>query len=90
MNQLEEFASNGKINEEAPVKDKQSMVISASIEEVWQLVTDINSWTQWNSQISSAEVKNDSEFTWKLNDASFSGKIAYQEKPFRFCWMSKG
>ncbi len=90
MDQLETFAKDGKINEEASVKDKQSIVIHAPIDEVWKVVTDIANWNQWNSQVSSAEKLSEEEFTWTLNNTRFNSKVSYSDAPYRFCWVSKG
>lgn len=90
MDQLESLAKQGKINEEASVKDKQSIIINAPIAEVWKVVTSVEKWSEWNSQISNLEKGSDDEFSWIFNGIRFNSKITFNEEPYRFAWVSKG
>ncbi len=90
MDQLEKYAKNGRINEEASVMDKQSIIIPAPIQEVWDLIVALESWPNWNSQVSSLNATSDKEFEWVFCNERFHSKIAYMEEPYTFCWISKG
>ncbi|MFY0686176.1 MAG: SRPBCC family protein [Cyclobacteriaceae bacterium] len=45
------LARNGKINEQASVRDAQSTIINAPIEKIWDHVMSIDKWHEWNSEI---------------------------------------
>ncbi|MEQ9378165.1 MAG: SRPBCC family protein [Imperialibacter sp.] len=57
------------INQKAPVKCRKEIVINASQEKVWQVLTSINDWSGWNSEISKATIngslKAGTTFDWK-------------------------
>ena len=56
------------INENAPVKAKESIQIDATPEKVWEILSDINNWDKWNSDIKHAklngELKAGTTFNW--------------------------
>ena len=56
------------INENAPVKAKESIQIDADPEKVWNILSDINNWDKWNSDIKYAklngELKAGTTFNW--------------------------
>lgn len=56
------------INENAPVKAKESIQIDAAPEKVWKILSDINNWDKWNSDIKYAklngELKAGTTFNW--------------------------
>ena len=56
------------INENAPVKAKQSIQIEATPQKVWEILSDINNWKKWNSDIKYAkingELKEGTTFDW--------------------------
>jgi hypothetical protein len=57
------------INEKAPVKCSKEIIINAPQEKVWQVLTSINDWPGWNSEISRATINGSLEagatFDWK-------------------------
>lgn len=56
------------INENAPVKAKESIQIDATPEKVWKILSDIDNWDKWNSDIKHAklngELKAGTTFNW--------------------------
>ena len=56
------------INENAPVKAKESIQIDADPEKVWNILSDFNNWDKWNSDIKYAklngELKAGTTFNW--------------------------
>ena len=56
------------INENAPVKVRESIQVQATPEKVWEILSDINNWDEWNSDIQSArlngELKPGTTFNW--------------------------
>jgi hypothetical protein len=39
------------INQEAPVFQTKSIVINENPEKIWEILTDVESWTKWNNKI---------------------------------------
>lgn len=92
MNKLESLAHDGKINEEASVKDKQSIIIQKPVEEVWEKLTNISNWNSWNSQVSQTtvdDIAENGQFKWFLNGNPLQSKITLLKKPAAFSFVSK-
>jgi ligand-binding SRPBCC domain-containing protein len=45
-----------EINSNAPVISRHEITISAPLESVWQVHTEIDRWTQWNPDFSKAHL----------------------------------
>ncbi|MFY0606838.1 MAG: SRPBCC family protein [Cyclobacteriaceae bacterium] len=89
MNKLESLAVEGKINESASMRDRQSIVINAPIEKVWSILTEINSWPSWypaikKSQLDVFEVG--AEFTWKIKGNTLRSILRQIDKPHSLTW----
>lgn len=58
-----------KINDNAVLKTVKEIEIHASLDTVWMLQTDINSWPKWQPEISEAKLdgtlKTGAKFRWK-------------------------
>lgn len=92
MDKLESLAQEGKINEEASVKDKQSIIVHAAVEDVWKKVIGIDQWSNWNQQVSQTKVTAIEEgavFTWTINNDHFTSKITLLERPTTFSFVSR-
>ncbi len=81
------------INEQAPVKSSQSIIINATAEKVWAVMTRINNWAEWQTDISQpkldGEPKPGATFTWKTGGAKIQS-ILHTVEPFkRFGWTGK-
>ncbi|MBF6598304.1 MAG: SRPBCC family protein [Fermentimonas sp.] len=63
------------INENAPVKAKESIQIEASPEKVWQILSDINNWNKWNSDIQFAKINGELKAGTTFNWNSMGTKI---------------
>ncbi|AFY94144.1 hypothetical protein [Chamaesiphon minutus] len=46
-----------EINLQAPVIAYHQIIINASIETIWQILTDIDRWNIWNSNISESRIE---------------------------------
>ena len=64
---------------QAPILARQSVVITASVERVWQLFTDIDRWPDWNPDIQRAELSGlltpNAVFHWEFGERSLSSRI---------------
>ncbi len=67
------------INQEAPVVQTKSILIEATPEKVWQILTNIQNWDKWNEKIKKSKVQDNlqvgSSFTWKANGSKIKSKI---------------
>ncbi len=81
------------INEEAPVKCSKSISINASSEKVWEIMTNINSWADWQTEISkpklNGELKPQTTFEWKTGAAKIHSILHTVEPGKQFGWTGK-
>ncbi|MEZ4906073.1 MAG: hypothetical protein R2771_00090 [Saprospiraceae bacterium] len=49
------------INYSAPVKAEKSIIINSNIEKVWQVLTNINDWKNWNLTFQNLKLMEKSE-----------------------------
>ena len=40
-----------QINSEAPIKVRKEIIINANNQKVWQVLTNINGWISWNTEV---------------------------------------
>lgn len=93
MNSLNALASQGKINENANVKDQHSIIINAPIDRVWSILADINRWSEWNDQIKNVKIGGEltkgTDFSWTFDGTKFKAQIQSAEKPTTLAWTGK-
>ena len=93
MNRTNALAREGKINENANIRDQHSIIINASIEKVWKILTDFNEWPSWNSEISkvalSGTVQEGTTFSWTLNGNKHTAQIQLCKEPSELAWSGK-
>jgi len=67
------------INQEAPVVQTKEIIINATPEKVWKVLTNIQSWEKWNERIEKPKLKGNlevgSSFIWKTNGSKIKSKI---------------
>ena len=72
-------SSNMQINQNAPVKQNNAIFIQASPEKVWEVLTNINNWPNWNTKISRAQIVGpvapQANFKWKVNRAKINSNL---------------
>jgi hypothetical protein len=81
------------INKQAPVQSSQSILINASVETVWNCLTDINNWAKWQTDISrpilSGEIIPNSNFQWTTGGVRIHS-VLHTVEPNRFLgWTGK-
>ena len=93
MNRTNELAKEGKINENAGVKDQHSIIINASIEKVWDILTDLNEWPEWNKEVKKMVVDGDiakkTNFYWTMGRYKAHSQVQQIIKPTTFSWTGK-
>ncbi len=81
MNELNALAKEGKINQNASIKDGHSAIINTSLDKVWGLLINIEQWPEWNTVIKSVkaegETKEGMNFSWNLNGTKIQSQIQY-------------
>jgi hypothetical protein len=93
MNKLsynDELAAEGSINTGAPVQARYSIEINAEPEKIWELLSDINRWPLWISNVSGASIDENlqpgSGFTWKSNGVQIRSIIRQSEPEKHLSW----
>ncbi len=81
------------INTNAPVKCSKTITINASSEKVWTVMTNIDKWATWQTEISNSklngELKPETTFDWKTGGAKIHSAL-HTVEPFRqFGWTGK-
>jgi uncharacterized protein YndB with AHSA1/START domain len=93
MDRLAKLAANGQIHEEAAVKASSEIVIHASPEKVWHLLTDINNWPAWQSTVSAAKMNGPLEpgttFVWTNGGTKITSRLALVHPMTQFVWTGK-
>lgn len=92
MQKLIDLACNGKINENASLRDKQAIIINAKIERVWETLLRINEWPQWHDKIGSVaieEVAEGASFEWKINNTKIKTTLRKITKHELIAWTGK-
>lgn len=81
---------NIPINPNAPVKSLQEISIDAPVSIVWDLLTRITEWPDWQKSVHSArlhaELSEGTSFTWKASNLTFNSKIHTISPLSRFGW----
>ncbi|MCB0427783.1 MAG: SRPBCC family protein [Mangrovimonas sp.] len=84
---------NIPINQNAPVKSNSEIAINAPVEKVWLILTKINDWPTWQTEVTASNLKKDlkegAEFKWKAGGLSFTSQIHTIEPNIKFGWTGK-
>lgn len=84
---------NTTINMRAPVKSRAEIHIEAPVEKVWKILTTINDWPSWQSEVTQSNIHGPSnegiEFKWKAGGLSFKSKIHTNKHLKEFGWTGK-
>ncbi len=88
MNSFKKYAEEGRIDENADLTDRQSIVINAPIEEVWSYIHDVEQWPHWNKNISNVNVKESGrQFSWSYDGRKFNSTLMKDDKPSSLAWI---
>lgn len=84
---------NIPINENAPVKLRNQVEIDAPADKVWNVLTDIRNWPNWQEAVTETEVlgaiEEGTRFNWKAGGLSFKSMIHTQTPRSKFGWTGK-
>jgi hypothetical protein len=78
------------IDRDAPVVTHHQVDITAPLDVVWQLHTDVNGWPSWNREITAAKIEGEFErgnsFTWTSFGLTVTSTIHVVEDQARTLW----
>jgi hypothetical protein len=81
------------INSKAPAIARHEILITASSDTVWALLSDINHWSTWNSNISASTLEGALEpgtrFRWRAGGTSITSTLQEVEPQRRLSWTGK-
>lgn len=91
------FAQNSSemksINNNAPVKCSKTITINTTSEKVWQVMTNIDNWATWQTEISNPKLngtlKSGTTFDWKTGGAKIHSTLHTVEPFNQFGWTGK-
>jgi uncharacterized protein YndB with AHSA1/START domain len=91
------FAQNNSkmksINNSAPVKCSKTITINANSEKVWAVMTNINNWATWQTDISkpklNGELKPETTFDWKTGGVKIHSTLHTVEPFKKLGWTGK-
>lgn len=93
MNRSIALAKEGKINENASIRDQHSIIINAPIEEVWEILTNLKEWPSWYGNVKRMEVdemvEEGTQFKWTLGRVKSISQIQRLARPNTFSWTGK-
>lgn len=88
---LEMTFNDLSINKSALVVSRHEMLIEAPIEKVWERLTSINNWIDWQSSVSYTQIDSPPEknvsFVWVSDGISFYSTIHTNKKFESFGWI---
>lgn len=81
------------INQKAPVTCSKTITINAGSEKVWKVITNINNWANWQTEITKPKLNGTltpgTTFDWKTGGAKIHSTL-HTVKPFKnFGWTGK-
>jgi len=79
-----------KINERAPVIASGEIEVAADANIIWEIMSTIDLWPEWNADVSSASLQGDlapgSKFTWKEGQMTITSTISQADRPHNLAW----
>lgn len=81
------------IHNEAPVKHSDSVVVNASVEKIWRIMSDIEKWPDWNPEITWTKLNGKLEpgttFVWKAGPGTITSTLEEVSAPRLIAWSGK-
>lgn len=82
-----------KINNEAPVVQKNEIFINETTEKIWKILTNIENWDKWNNRIKNPILREDlkvgTTFIWKTGGSKINSKVHTILPEKEFGWTGK-
>lgn len=78
------------INTDAPVITRDEILISAPIQTIWDIQTDVAGWPSWQPDVDSAETDGPlmvgSVFRWQTAGLDITSTVEEYDAPHRIVW----
>ena len=82
-----------KMKEKAPVTASAEILINAKVKTVWEVLTTIEGWPRWNSEITEARLlgalAEGTEFRWKAGRVSIVSELIEVKPYMRIAWSGR-
>jgi uncharacterized protein YndB with AHSA1/START domain len=82
-----------QLDTHAAVTQTGTVTISAPIEKVWKLMSDIDKWPEWNKDVAVARLNGDlragTTFTWKAGPGTITSRLEAVEENRLIAWSGK-
>lgn len=82
-----------EVNRDAPAVGKTEALVSAPIEVVWGVLSDLPNWPSWNARVTAIRVngglKAGTTFEWKGGRTSIVSRLEEVSAPTRIAWTGK-
>lgn len=93
MNKLIQLAQNGQINADASIRDTQSIIIHAHVQHIWEVLTSLSEWPQWNNEVhhvSEVKIAVNAHFQWQIGKSKYTSTFCAVKPHECLSWVSKG
>lgn len=84
---------NVPVNHSAPVYHSEEITINAPVEQVWDILTKIDEWPEWQAAVSEARLdgslREGATFKWKAAGTSLTSQIHTIRQYREFGWTGK-
>lgn len=81
------------IDHNAPLKAEKEILISAPLEKVWSVITDIDQWSEWQPDVTSSKLDGSlatgTKFYWKAKGLNITSTIQTLEPMQSIGWTGK-
>ena len=82
-----------EVNRRAPAYGVAEEFISAPIESVWRILSDLENWPSWNKGVSKIRVNGPivpgTSFVWTANGSKITSRLEEVEPPRRIAWSGR-
>lgn len=89
----EAYAKNGRIDEQAPIQSTSSLIIHASVDDVWRLVANVPAWPTITPAIRDVRLRStvtvDAHFTFRLYNFPIRAHIAVVTPRRELTWTGR-
>lgn len=92
MKYLNPLAKEGKINKDAHITDRQSIIINSPIEKIWELLVNVQAWPEWNHDIKVdkyTSTADEETFKWQIKGQSIRSSFQKVDPPYLLAWTSR-
>jgi carbon monoxide dehydrogenase subunit G len=85
--------SHLEADRQAAVFSREEVEVSATPEEIWEIMSDIEKWPQWNPDVKAATIEGElvegTDFRWKAGPGTIHSTLRTVERPRVLAWTGK-